>query len=180
MKSCLAHPPSPIYANVVKDWQELVCGWVDVPTAWECYITPSVYQRPRANPAGRQLTVSQLTVNSSWSDQILALHLCQKLAHSDWSTGYYCIVGTRSTSISLHSHWHLLTMCMWQIHLIWFWFDLICGNCQNKGNTNIKFLNRALGHHEPPELCGSTCFQNTLYTQFTKCFILFWPLPVFT
>ena len=34
--------------------------------------------------------------------------------------GYYCIVGTRSTSISLHSHQHLLTMCMWQIK-----FDLI-------------------------------------------------------
>ena len=28
---------------------------------------------------------------------------------------YCCTVGTRSTSISLHLHSHLLTMCMWQI-----------------------------------------------------------------
>ena len=25
-------------------------------------------------------------------------------------------------------------------------------NCQNKGKTNITSVNRALGHHEPPEL----------------------------
>ena len=26
------------------------------------------------------------------------------------------------------------------------------GNCQNKGNTNITFLNRALDHHKPEQL----------------------------
>ena len=50
---------------------------------------------------------------------------------------YYCMGGTRSTSISLHSHSHLQTMCMWQIK-----FDLIqdlyTRRCQRKAQKMIK------------------------------------------